>query len=50
MKINVIGRQMNVWNEMRTIIETKLAKLNKYFSDECEATATLSCFLAVLMR
>ena len=43
MKINVIGRQMNVWNEMRTIIETKLAKLNKYFSDECEATATLSC-------
>ncbi|MBQ9749702.1 MAG: ribosome-associated translation inhibitor RaiA [Clostridia bacterium] len=42
MKINVIGRQMNVWNEMKIIIETKLATLDKYFSDECEATATLS--------
>lgn len=42
MKITVIGRQMNVWSEMKLIIETKLAKLEKYFNDECEATATLS--------
>lgn len=42
MKISIIGRQMNVWNEMKIIIETKLAKLDKYFNDECEATATLS--------
>ena len=42
MKIEIIGRQMNVWNEMKLIIESKLTKLDKYFSDECEATATLS--------
>jgi putative sigma-54 modulation protein len=42
MKINVIGRQMNVWSEMKLIIENKLEKLDKYFNDECEATATLS--------
>ena len=42
MKITVIGRQMNVWSEMKLIIENKLAKLEKYFNDECEATATLS--------
>ena len=42
MKITVIGRQMNVWSEMKLIIETKLSKLEKYFNDECEATATLS--------
>ena len=42
MKIEIIGRQLNVWNEMKIIIESKLAKLDKYFSDECEATATLS--------
>lgn len=43
MKVTIIGRQMNVWDEMKTTIETKLAKLDKYFSDECSATATLSC-------
>ena len=42
MKVTVIGRQMNVWDEMKLIIEEKLAKLDKYFSDECSATATLS--------
>ena len=42
MKIEIIGRQMNVWNEMKLIIESKLTKLDKYFSDECEASATLS--------
>lgn len=43
MKITIVGRQMNVWDEMKIIIENKLKKLDKYFSDECSATATLSC-------
>ena len=42
MKVNIIGRQMNVWSEMKETIETKLKKLDKYFSDECTATVTLS--------
>ncbi len=42
MKVTIVGRQMNVWDEMKTIIEAKLAKLDKYFNDECTATATLS--------
>ncbi len=42
MKVNIIGRQMNVWSEMKETIDTKLKKLDKYFSDECTATVTLS--------
>ena len=42
MKVSIIGRQLNVWDEMKLTIEAKLAKLDKYFSDECTATATLS--------
>ena len=42
MKVNIIGRQMNVWDEMKSTIEAKLEKLDKYFSDNCSATATLS--------
>ena len=42
MKVTIIGRQMNVWDEMKTTIESKLTKLNKYFNDECTATVTLS--------
>lgn len=42
MKINIVGRQMNVWDEMKLIIESKLEKLSKYFNDECSATVTLS--------
>jgi len=42
MKITIVGRQMNVWDEMKATIETKLAKLDKYFSDECNATVSLS--------
>ena len=33
---------MNVWNEMKDTIDLKLKKLDKYFSDECSATVTLS--------
>ena len=42
MKVSIIGRQMNVWDEMKLTIESKLAKLDKYFDDESTATATLS--------
>ncbi len=42
MKVTIVGRQMNVWEEMKVIIENKLAKLGKYFNDECTANVTLS--------
>ena len=42
MRVNIVGRQMNVWDEMKLIIENKLGKLGKYFNDECTATVTLS--------
>ncbi|MBE6531769.1 MAG: ribosome-associated translation inhibitor RaiA [Ruminococcaceae bacterium] len=42
MKVNIIGRQMNVWDEMKESIEIKLRKLDKYFDDEASATVTLS--------
>lgn len=42
MKVNIIGRQMNVWNEMKETIDAKLKKLDKYFSEDCSANVTLS--------
>ncbi len=42
MKVTIVGRQMNVWDEMKLIIENKMDKLAKYFNDECTATVTLS--------
>lgn len=43
MKITVIGRQMNVYDEMKELVEKKLAKFDKYFGGSGEATVTLSC-------
>ena len=43
MKINVIGRQMNVYDDMKLLIEKKLAKFDKFFPGEGDATVTLSC-------
>lgn len=43
MKVTIVGRQMNVWDEMKIIIENKLQKFDKYFDDGCSATVTLSC-------
>ena len=43
MKITVVGRQMNVYEEMKLLIEKKLQKLDKFFSGEGDATVTLSC-------
>ena len=40
MKVNIIGRQMNVWDDMKLIIENKLAKFDKFFGSETEATIT----------
>ena len=43
MKITVTGRQMNVYEDMKLLIEKKLKKLDKFFSGEVDATVTLSC-------
>ncbi len=43
MKITIIGRQINVYEDTKDLINKKLAKFDKYFSGEGEATATLSC-------
>ena len=42
MKINIVGRQLNVYDDTKKLINEKLSKLNKFFSDECTATVTLS--------
>ena len=43
MKITVVGRQMNVYEDMKALIEKKLSKLDKFFAAEPDATVTLSC-------
>ena len=43
MKITIVGRKLNVYEDTRELIERKLAKLDKFFKDEStEATVTLS--------
>ncbi len=42
MKINIIGRQLNVYEDTKEMINEKLSKLDKYFGDEGSATVTLS--------
>lgn len=42
MKLNVIGRKLNVYEETKTLIAKKLEKLDKFFAEEGEATVTLS--------
>lgn len=42
MKLNVIGRKMNVYEETKELIAKKLEKFDKFFSEESEATVTLS--------
>ena len=43
MKINVVGRQMNVYEDMKLLINKKISKFDKFFSGEGDATVTLSC-------
>lgn len=42
MKITVVGRQMNVTEDLRILAEKKLSKLDKYFYSEESATVTFS--------
>lgn len=42
MKINIIGRQLNVYEDTKAMIEEKLSKLDKYFGEEGVATVTLT--------
>ncbi len=42
MKINIIGRQLNVYEDTKEMIVEKLSKLDKYFGEEGSATVTLS--------
>ena len=42
MKINIIGRQLNVYDDTKEMINEKLSKLDRYFGDEGSATVTLS--------
>ena len=42
MKINIIGRQLNVYDDTKEMINEKLSKLDKYFGDEASATVTLT--------
>ena len=42
MKTNIIGRQLNVYEDTKAMINEKLAKLDKYFGEEASATVTLT--------
>ena len=43
MKITIVGRKLNVYDDTRELIERKLRKLDKYFKSETtEASVTLS--------
>lgn len=42
MKTNIIGRQLNVYDDTKEMIEERLSKLDKYFGEEGIATVTLS--------
>ena len=42
MRTNIIGRQLNVYDDTKDMINEKLSKLDKYFGEEGSATVTLS--------
>ena len=42
MKITTVGRQMNIPEETKVLLAKKLAKLDKYFGKEGDATVTFS--------
>ena len=42
MKITIVGRQMNVYDNTKVLIHEKLSKLDKFFRGEAEAQVTLS--------
>ncbi len=44
MKLSIVGRQLNVYEDTKAMIEKKMSKLDKYFREDLnpEATVTLS--------
>jgi putative sigma-54 modulation protein len=42
MKIRIVGKNIEVTEALRSIIEKKVSKLEKYFAENVNATATLS--------
>ena len=42
MKISIVGRQLNVYEDTKNLIESKLSKLDKYFRAEMEPQATVT--------
>ena len=38
MKITVVGRQMSVRESLKTLVEKKLSKFDRFFDEEAEAT------------
>ena len=42
MKLTIVGRQMNVRNDLKELVTKKLAKFDKFFADDTSATATFS--------
>jgi len=42
MKITIIGRQFTVAEDLKTMVEKKLVKFDKFFPDEAEAYVTFS--------
>ncbi len=42
MKITIVGRQLTVYDDTKALIHEKLAKFDKFFDDEAQATVTLS--------
>ena len=43
MKISISGRQMTVRDSLRTLLDQKLAKFDKFFGENAEAYVTCSC-------
>ena len=43
MKVTIVGRQMTVRDSLKDMVETKLAKFDKFFGGNAEATVTFSC-------
>ena len=42
MKVNIIGRKVEITDKLRTITEKKIEKLSKFFKDDAEAKVTFS--------
>lgn len=42
MKITIVGRQLTVYEDTKALIHEKLAKFDKFFNEEAQATVTLS--------